>query len=60
MSDDRERRIALILQALEALERDRTEYMTEHKDQRTKLENQLAALRDEILSNQVPLPLEAA
>ncbi len=50
-------RLCLLLQALDACERDRVEYMTEHKDRRTKLENQLAQLKQEILSGQEPLPL---
>jgi hypothetical protein len=33
------------------------EYMTEHKDHRMKLENQLATLRDEILDGQQVLPI---
>jgi hypothetical protein len=58
MTDSKERRIALLLRALEDCDRELAEAKTELKDRRTKLENQLAALRDEILSNQTSLPLE--
>ena len=58
MSDDRARRIALLLQAIEAEERNFAEVRTEHKDCIEKLQNQLYALRQEILSNQIPLPIE--
>jgi phage host-nuclease inhibitor protein Gam len=58
MTDSKERRIALLLRALEDCDREFAELKTEIKDRRTKLENQLAALRDEILSNQQALPLE--
>lgn len=61
MSAERERRIALLLQALEDCDREMAEFKTEMKDRRTKLENQLASLRNEILSGQATLlPIEAA
>jgi hypothetical protein len=60
MTDDRARRIALLLQAIEAEERNFAELRTEHKDCIEKLQNQLYSLRQEILSNQTTLPLEAA
>ena len=53
----RSHRIALILRALEDCDRERAEFMTEMKDRRTKLENQLAQLRDEILDGQQTLPI---
>jgi hypothetical protein len=55
MSDKRERCVALILQALDDMDRERAGYMTEYKDRRVKLENQLAQLRNEILSGQLTL-----
>ena len=58
--DDKARRLAMLLQAIEAEERNFAEVRTEHKDCIEKLQNQLYALRQEILSNQTSLPLEAA
>ena len=57
IAKSRSHRIALILRALEDCDRERAEFMTEMKDRRTKLENQLAQLRDEILDGQQSLPI---
>jgi phage host-nuclease inhibitor protein Gam len=57
IAKSRSHRIALILRALEDCDRERAEFMTEMKDRRTKLENQLAQLRDEILDGQQTLPI---
>jgi hypothetical protein len=57
IAKSRSHRIALILRALEDCDRERAEFMTEMKDRRTKLENQPAQLRDEILDGQQTLPI---
>lgn len=54
---NRSHRIALLLRALQDCDREMAEYKTEMKDRRTKLENQLAQLRDEILDGQAVLPI---
>jgi hypothetical protein len=55
MSDDRAKRLAMILQGIEDCERD---FRTEYKDRLTRLTNQAAALRNEILSGQATLPID--
>jgi hypothetical protein len=57
IAKSRSHRIALLLRALEDIERERAEYMTDYKDRRLKLEHQLATLRDEILDGQQALPI---
>jgi hypothetical protein len=59
VSDDKAKFLAGLVRELEQLEREKSEYMTEYKDRRTKLENALAAASNDVLSGQVALPLEA-
>lgn len=57
VAKSRAHRVALLLRALEDCDRELAEFKTEMKDRRTKLENQLATLRDEILDGQHVLPI---
>ena len=58
MTTDRSMRIALLLKALEDYDRELAEYKTGWKDRRAQLENQLHALKYEILSGQMSLVIE--
>jgi hypothetical protein len=66
VSEDRAKRIALLLQAIEDLHAEKAEFLTEWKSRMTVLENQLGTLRTEILTGQLTLvpdpepPKEAA
>lgn len=52
---DRARQIALLLQALDDLDRSFAEQKTEYKDSRTRLQNELGKLQRDILSGQMEL-----
>ena len=54
---DRLLQMSLLLKAIDDLEAEKTEYVTEWKARYEKLRNQLSALRYEILSGQERLPL---
>lgn len=49
--------VAMLLRALQAMDMEMAEFKTDWKDRRTRLENELAKLRDEILDGQQTLPL---
>ena len=55
MSDDKARHLALILQAIDDLEMEFAEYKTDYKERMTKLVNEAATLKRNILSGQMTL-----
>ncbi len=58
MGDGRLMRMAMLLKAIDDEESSFAAIRTEHKDTMTKLINELAMLKYEVLSGQEPLPLE--
>jgi hypothetical protein len=55
MSTGRDHRLALIIKALDDMEREKQEYNAGWKERHTVLENQLAKLTGEVLSGQLTL-----
>lgn len=58
MSEERAKRLAMILQAIDDSERQFAEVRTDFKNRLQTLQNQSWALRQSILSGQAELPLE--
>lgn len=58
MKDERLMRMAMLLKAMDDTEREFTSRKTEFKDTMTKLSNELAMLKYEVLSGQEPLPID--
>jgi hypothetical protein len=57
-TQDRAKRLALILQAIDETKREFAETKTEFQDRIMRLQNQAMMLRTEIITGQEPLPLE--
>jgi len=55
MLDQKARQIALLLQAIDDIDMERAEFMTDYKERRTRLENELGKVKRDVLSGQMTL-----
>lgn len=58
--NDKAKQLAMVLQAIEDAEREMADYRTDYKARMERLLNSARILRNEILTGQESLPIEAA